>query len=70
VAGLHVPEAWQRSAATILQERLRTILLLGRSDAGKSSYARFLVRELVAAGQQVAVVDADIGQKALARPPR
>jgi polynucleotide 5'-hydroxyl-kinase GRC3/NOL9 len=65
---LHVPEAWQRSAATILEERLRLVLLLGSSDAGKSSYARFLVRELAAAGQRVAVVDADIGQKTIGPP--
>jgi polynucleotide 5'-hydroxyl-kinase GRC3/NOL9 len=68
VAGLHIPEAWRQSAATILEERLRTVLVLGRSDAGKSSYARFLARELAEAGERVAIVDADIGQKSIGPP--
>jgi polynucleotide 5'-hydroxyl-kinase GRC3/NOL9 len=65
---LHIPQAWREAAATILQERLRVILLLGCSDAGKSSCARFLARELARAGEQVAFVDADIGQKSIGPP--
>jgi len=65
---LHIPEAWREAAATILQERLRVILLLGCPDAGKSSYARFLAGELAQAGQRVAFVDADIGQKSIGPP--
>jgi polynucleotide 5'-hydroxyl-kinase GRC3/NOL9 len=68
MTGLHVPEAWRQSAATILRERRRVILLLGRSDAGKSSYARFLAGELAEAGERVGVVDADIGQKSIGPP--
>lgn len=66
--GLDVPEAWRESAAAILQERSRVILVLGATDAGKSSYCRFLARELVAAGERVAVVDSDIGQKNIGPP--
>jgi polynucleotide 5'-hydroxyl-kinase GRC3/NOL9 len=65
---LHVPEAWRQSAAAILQDRLRVILVLGGGDAGKSSYCRFLAGELRAAGQKVALVDADIGQKDVGPP--
>jgi polynucleotide 5'-hydroxyl-kinase GRC3/NOL9 len=65
---LHVPEAWQQSTATILQDRLRVILVLGGGDTGKSSYCRFLAGELLAAGQKVALVDADIGQKDIGPP--
>jgi polynucleotide 5'-hydroxyl-kinase GRC3/NOL9 len=68
MTGLNVPEAWRQSAATILQERPRVILLLGGTDVGKSSYCRFLARELVATGQRVAIVDADIGQKNIGPP--
>jgi polynucleotide 5'-hydroxyl-kinase GRC3/NOL9 len=68
VPELHIPAAWRQSAAQILEQRLRVILLLGRSDAGKSSYARFLGRELAAAGERVAIVDADIGQKSIGPP--
>jgi polynucleotide 5'-hydroxyl-kinase GRC3/NOL9 len=65
---LHVPEAWRQSAVTILQERPRVILVLGGGDVGKSSYCRFLVTELLAAGHRVAVVNADVGQKDVGPP--
>ncbi len=65
---LHVPLAWRQSAATILEEQPRVILLLGRGDAGKSSYCRFLSAELLAAGHRVAIVDADVGQKDIGPP--
>jgi polynucleotide 5'-kinase involved in rRNA processing len=59
---LHIPEAWRETAATILQDRPRVILVLGGGDAGKSSFCRFLVAELLAAGHRVAIVDSDVGQ--------
>lgn len=59
---------WRHSATNILRERPRLILLLGRSDTGKSSYARFLARELTGAGERTAIVDADIGQKSIGPP--
>jgi polynucleotide 5'-hydroxyl-kinase GRC3/NOL9 len=65
---LHVPQAWRETAATILQDRPRVILVLGGGDAGKSSFCRFLVAELVAAGHRVAVVDSDLGQKDIGPP--
>lgn len=55
-----------------LLERLRvlkgTALFLGRSDSGKTTLIRFLVRELAAGGVDVALVDADIGQSSLGLP--
>jgi polynucleotide 5'-hydroxyl-kinase GRC3/NOL9 len=68
VTRLHVPEAWRKSATTVLQERPRVILVVGGGDAGKSSYCRFLVTELLAVGHRVAIVDADIGQKDVGPP--
>lgn len=68
MTGLHVPVAWREHVATILQTRPRVILLLGGCDTGKTSYCRFLVSELLAAGHSVAVVDADLGQKSLGPP--
>jgi polynucleotide 5'-kinase involved in rRNA processing len=56
---LHAPEAWRQTAATILHQRPRTILVLGGGDAGKSSYCRFLVAQLLGAGEPPAIVDAD-----------
>lgn len=65
---LHAPEAWRQTAATILQQRPRTILVLGGGDAGKSSYCRFLVAQLLGAGERSAIVDADVGQKIVGPP--
>jgi polynucleotide 5'-hydroxyl-kinase GRC3/NOL9 len=44
------------------------ILVLGGGDVGKSSYCRFLITELLAAGHRIAVVDADVGQKDVGPP--
>jgi polynucleotide 5'-hydroxyl-kinase GRC3/NOL9 len=50
-----------------LQQRPRTILVLG-GDAGESSYCRFLVAQLLGAGERLAIVDADVGQKIVGPP--
>jgi hypothetical protein len=55
-------------AATILQQRPRTILVLGGGDAGKTSYCRFLIAQLLGAGERPAVIDADVGQKMVGPP--
>lgn len=68
VRGLHIPKTWREHAATILEARPRIILLLGASDRGKSSFCRFLAAELLTAGQRVAIVDADPGQKEVGPP--
>ncbi|MFZ1102211.1 MAG: Clp1/GlmU family protein [Hyphomicrobiaceae bacterium] len=65
---LHAPGAWQETAATILQQRPRTILVIGGGAAGKISYCRFLIAQLLGAGERPAIVDADVGQK-IVRPP-
>jgi polynucleotide 5'-hydroxyl-kinase GRC3/NOL9 len=63
-----IPAAWRRSAAQIARHRWRTVLVLGASDRGKSTYCHFLARELCGTGEQVAFVDADIGQKDVGPP--
>lgn len=49
-------------------EQAGVTLLLGRTDVGKSTLARFLVDRLVAAGRTTALVDADVGQSWLCVP--
>lgn len=68
VPPLDIPSAWAQSAAEILQRRWHTILVLGAADRGKSSYCRFLVHHCLTAGQRVALLDADVGQKAIGPP--
>ena len=44
------------------------ILVLGATDVGKTTFARLLVNRLVALGQRVGIVDADLGQSEIGPP--
>ena len=65
---LHVPPEWEAAAAEIFERRLRTILIIGGSAVGKSSFCRYLAGALLARHAEVAFVDADIGQSNLGPP--
>lgn len=67
-ARLHVPLAWEAAAAEIFERRRRTILVIGGSGVGKSSFCRYLADALLQRQTEVAVVDADIGQAGLGPP--
>lgn len=57
-----------RSVLERLTGRGGIFFLLGRTDVGKSTLARNLVRLVTARGQSVAVIDADIGQSTYGLP--
>lgn len=65
---LHVPPEWDAAAAEIVERRLRTILVIGGSAVGKSSFCRYLMGVLLTRQAEVAFVDADIGQSNLGPP--
>jgi len=65
---LHIPLEWEAAAAEIFERRLRTILVIGGSAVGKSSFCRYLVGALLAQQAEVALVDADIGQSSMGPP--
>ena len=65
---LHVPSEWEAAAAEIFERRLRTILVIGGSAVGKSSFCRYLAGALLTRQAEVAFVDADIGQSNLGPP--
>ena len=67
-APLDVPPQWEQAAAEIVAEAPHRVLLLGGTDVGKSSFARFLAGRLLAAGHQVGLVDGDVGQKDVGPP--
>jgi polynucleotide 5'-hydroxyl-kinase GRC3/NOL9 len=52
----------------VLKEEKGIAILLGATDTGKSTLARFLISNLCQRGQKVALVDADIGQSFLGPP--
>lgn len=62
---LHIPLRWKDLDLTALGER---ILLLGATDSGKSTFARYLVHRLLEAGLRPAYLDCDIGQSTLGLP--
>lgn len=68
LSAIDIPPAWRKSAEAILHNRWRKVLVLGATDAGKSTYCRFLAARLRASGMAVAFVDADVGQKDLGPP--
>ena len=47
---------------------LRTILIVGNSDTGKSTFAVYLINEALKNGLRPCIIDADIGQGDLAPP--
>jgi polynucleotide 5'-hydroxyl-kinase GRC3/NOL9 len=65
---LHVPPDWEAAAAQIFERGLRTVIVIGRSVVGKSSFCRHLAGFLLARLTDVAFVDADIGQSSLGPP--
>ncbi len=65
---IHVPPEWEAATTEIFERRLRTILVIGGSAVGKSSFCRYLVGALLARQTEVAFVDADIGQSNLGPP--
>ncbi|MDA8254075.1 MAG: Clp1/GlmU family protein, partial [Betaproteobacteria bacterium] len=65
---LHIPVAWQHSAARILAKNWRRVLVVGAADRGKSIYCNFLVNALLREGRTASFVDADIGQKDVGPP--
>lgn len=68
VRKLHVPPEWEAAAAEIFERRLRTIIVIGGSAVGKSSFCRYLAGALLERQAEVAFVDADIGQSNLGPP--
>lgn len=67
MTGIAAARGWEELLAA-MAERAGVTLLLGRTDVGKSTLARFLVTRLVEAGRSTALVDADVGQSWLCVP--
>jgi len=61
----HVPRSWE----LILPRLPRgTIMVLGASDSGKSTFARYLLRQLCADERRLGYLDCDVGQSTLGLP--
>jgi polynucleotide 5'-hydroxyl-kinase GRC3/NOL9 len=62
------PEAGWEGLMEELLRRKGTVLVLGASDSGKSTLARYLIEGFLANGLRAAFVDSDIGQSSLGLP--
>jgi polynucleotide 5'-hydroxyl-kinase GRC3/NOL9 len=64
---ISAPKEWF-ALLDVLREEKGIVILLGATDTGKSSLAKFLILNLCQQGLKVALVDADIGQSTLGPP--
>lgn len=62
----HYPE-WQE-AITRMSSQSGTILLVGATDTGKTTFCSLLSNAAIAAGKRVAIVDGDVGQSEIGPP--
>ncbi len=65
---LDIPPLWAQALAYLKESRPRRVLILGATDAGKSTLCFYLAENLLKRGVSVAVVDADVGQKDIGPP--
>jgi polynucleotide 5'-hydroxyl-kinase GRC3/NOL9 len=65
---LDVPSEWGNAADRIRRDRIRRVLVLGPTDAGKSAFCRVLLRAVLDWRLNVGLVDADLGQKIVGPP--
>src|SRR5215510_7120516 len=66
VARLIEQPSWQAALDDL--RRARTIMLLGATDTGKTTFLTWLANILLAQEQRLAIVDADVGQSSLGPP--
>jgi polynucleotide 5'-hydroxyl-kinase GRC3/NOL9 len=66
--GIERPDGWREAVSRILGTGTRRVLILGPRDAGKSTFARHLLRVAHEQGRGPVLLDADVGQKAVGPP--
>ncbi len=64
-ADLVIPSQWTHLDVSSLRG---TLMVIGASDTGKSTLARYLYQELCRAGRRAAYLDGDVGQSTLGLP--
>ncbi|KFG68027.1 Clp1/GlmU family protein [Microvirga sp. BSC39] len=65
---LHIPLEWSAAAEHVRRHEIHRIVVLGARDTGKSTLCRFLRMISVQSGRSTALLDTDVGQKAIGPP--
>jgi polynucleotide 5'-hydroxyl-kinase GRC3/NOL9 len=68
IQGSTIPGSWRRAAAALKEMGEGKVIVLGPTDAGKSTLCTYLVNELLNEVPKLRVVDADVGQTDLGPP--
>ncbi|MCW4045581.1 MAG: Clp1/GlmU family protein [Candidatus Bathyarchaeota archaeon] len=70
VDGSTIPQSWAEAAETLknVQKKPFTIMILGKSDSGKTSFCTYLINRLISENQKIAVLDGDLGQSDVGPP--
>lgn len=63
-----IPEPEWLLALEAIKEKKGVVFLLGSSDSGKSTFARYLLERLLSDGFKVSLIDSDVGQSSLGLP--
>ena len=66
--GSTIPASWRRAAAALKEMQEGKVIILGPTDAGKSTLCVYLVNKLLSHLRNLRVIDADIGQTDLGPP--
>lgn len=66
IKGYEIPKEWNSLFKEL--ERGRIIFVIGASDAGKTTFIKFLINEFIKAHKKVAFIDSDIGQSSIGIP--
>ena len=59
---------WKRISVEILKQKYKTIVVVGPTDSGKSTFSLYLANRFISNGERPLLVDADVGQGDLAPP--
>ncbi|HID86175.1 MAG TPA: hypothetical protein EYP55_02220, partial [Anaerolineae bacterium] len=62
---IYVPDEWKQIRPESLEG---TIMIIGQSDSGKTTFARYLFQELCRHHDRVGFLDCDVGQSTLGLP--
>lgn len=65
---VNVPQIWHKHARDILQVAPATVMIVGGTDTGKTTFSSFLARKGLDAGRKVALIDSDMGQSGIGPP--